>query len=113
MQNVHQAQIGHIPRAHAAKLAPFMDDKSLILIGTIAGEKSFYDCPLDVKLLGSSHPVERQQVIDRMRKVRLPLDAEITRKKQEALAKREAKKQMLNGTFESLLLFESVHATQG
>lgn len=72
---MQEQQIGHIPRQIAAKLAPYMDSRGLILEGVITGHKGTFDCPLAVKLYGTSDPVERLNLTNQMKADRLPLDA--------------------------------------
>ncbi|GME26052.1 putative snf2 family helicase protein [Neofusicoccum parvum] len=72
--NVQGTQIGHIPRQIAAKLASYMDDRALIVEGIITGHKGTFDCPLAVKLFGTSDPVERLDLTNQMKADRLPLD---------------------------------------
>ncbi|KAF4312320.1 putative snf2 family helicase protein [Botryosphaeria dothidea] len=73
--NVQEQQIGHIPRQVAAKLVPYMDSRGLILEGVITGHKGTFDCPLAVKLYGTSDPVERLNLTNQMKADRLPLGA--------------------------------------
>jgi SWI/SNF-related matrix-associated actin-dependent regulator of chromatin subfamily A3 len=70
--NVNLAQIGHIPRTQAAKLAPFMDRRSLIVEATITGPKEYFECPLTLRIYGPSDPNTRQMLIDDMRSAGLP-----------------------------------------
>ncbi|KAK0659302.1 Helicase-like transcription factor [Lasiodiplodia hormozganensis] len=72
--NVQAQQIGHIPRQIAAKLARYMDNRSLIVEGVITGHKGTFDMPLAVKLYGTSDPVERLSLTSEMKADRLPLD---------------------------------------
>lgn len=72
--NVQAQQIGHIPRQIAAKLARYMDNRSLIVEGVITGHKGTFDMPLAVKLYGNSDPVERLSLTSEMKADRLPLD---------------------------------------
>lgn len=72
--NVQGTQIGHIPRQVAAKLASYMDNRSLIVEGIITGHKGTFDCPLAIKLYGTSDPAERLNLTNQMKADRLPLD---------------------------------------
>ncbi|KIW01676.1 uncharacterized protein PV09_06859 [Verruconis gallopava] len=72
-KNVRGIQIGHIPRTIAAKLAPFMDDMSLIVEGQTTGFKDVYDCPIQLRLYGTYDPVERANLKARMKAYKLPL----------------------------------------
>jgi SWI/SNF-related matrix-associated actin-dependent regulator of chromatin subfamily A3 len=73
--NVRGEQIGHIPRQIAAKLASFMDNRLLSVEACAAGEKNFYECPLQVQLYGSSDPIQRNAIKERMKEQKLPVAA--------------------------------------
>jgi SWI/SNF-related matrix-associated actin-dependent regulator of chromatin subfamily A3 len=73
VNNVHGTQIGHLPRNLAAKLAPYMDSRSLILEGTIAGEKGSWDCPILLKVFGPAEPTARAELEAKIKADRLPL----------------------------------------
>lgn len=73
INNVYGTQIGHIPRNLAAKLAPYMDSRTLIVEGLIAGEKGPFDCPIHLKIFGPADPVARSQLEAKMKADRLPL----------------------------------------
>ena len=99
VDNVRSERIGHIPRQVAAKLAPLLDSKSLLLEGFTNGPKDFYECPLRVNLLGSSDPVQRSALISEMRAAKLPIDearklekADKARAKEAAQRAKQAKK---------------------
>ena len=93
VDNVQRAQIGHIPRQMASKLAPYLDDGSLLVEGALSGAKGTYDCPIALKLYGTSHPTERANLINRMQVDRLPLDAIVRKAKEEKKrASEEAKR---------------------
>ncbi|KAF1971405.1 hypothetical protein BU23DRAFT_555945 [Bimuria novae-zelandiae CBS 107.79] len=70
--NVNHVQIGHIPRVVAAKLAPFMDNRTLIVESTIAGRKEYYECPLTLRLYGPSDPEDRANLQQRMKGAGFP-----------------------------------------
>ncbi|KAF2099155.1 hypothetical protein NA57DRAFT_27133, partial [Rhizodiscina lignyota] len=74
VQNVQRAQIGHIPRNLAAKLAKYMDDHSLHIEGTITAPKDVYECPIELKLFGPTDPVEHIAVSEEMKADKLPLN---------------------------------------
>ncbi|KAJ9641805.1 hypothetical protein H2199_005018 [Coniosporium tulheliwenetii] len=99
VQNVRREQIGHIPRQVAAKLAKYMDSRDLAVEGFIAGKKEYYDCPISLKLYGTSEPVGRMELVNKMKSDKLPLEelkarekAEKARIKEAALAAKKAKK---------------------
>ena len=73
INNVHGMQIGHLPRNLAAKLAPYMDDRTVVVEGTIAGEKGSWDCPILLKVFGPAEPVTRAQLEEKMKSDRVPL----------------------------------------
>ncbi|EUC38636.1 hypothetical protein COCCADRAFT_647 [Bipolaris zeicola 26-R-13] len=73
VDNVRGEQIGHIPRGLAAKLAKYMDDCSLLIDARITGYKGYYECPIELLLYGTDDPVQRQQLMARMKKDRLPV----------------------------------------
>ena len=54
--------------------------------GRLAGQKGTYDCPIDLKLFGSSDPRKKEELVGEMRNDRLPLDA-IVQKAKDAKAK--------------------------
>ncbi|KAL1591477.1 hypothetical protein SLS60_011977 [Paraconiothyrium brasiliense] len=70
--NVNREQIGHLPRTQAAKLAPFMDRRSLIIEATISRRKEYFECPLMLRIYGPSDPNTRQMLVDDMRSAGLP-----------------------------------------
>ncbi|KKZ66165.1 hypothetical protein EMCG_01142 [[Emmonsia] crescens] len=97
VDNVMGAQIGHLPRTIASKLAPYMDSRSLLIEGILSGDKGFYECPIDLKLYGTSQPVQQVELMAKMQLDRLPLKAikQFRREKQKQCAAyaREAAKQ--------------------
>lgn len=52
IDNVNRQQIGHIPKNIAAKLAQYIDERSLHCEGKLAGPMGHFDCPLTVSLYG-------------------------------------------------------------
>ena len=93
VENVQRDQIGHIPRAMASKLAKYMDNGSLLVEGALSGRVGAYDCPIALKLFGTSDPVERANLRMQMRNDRLPTQVidqkenEAKKRKQEELKK--------------------------
>ena len=83
VENVQRDQIGHIPRTMAAKLAKHMDSGALLVEGSLAGRVGSYDCPVTLKLFGSSDPVERANLRGQMKADRLPTEV-IDQKEREA-----------------------------
>ncbi|PYH99485.1 hypothetical protein BO71DRAFT_369134 [Aspergillus ellipticus CBS 707.79] len=99
VDNVMGAQIGHIPRTMAAKLAKYMDDQSLAVEGILTGVIGAYDCPIVLKLFGTSQPEARQALKSRMEADKLPLAGfrqaerdERKRQKEREKARKEAAK---------------------
>lgn len=80
-------QIGHIPRQVASKLASYMDSKSLLVEGVLTGSIGQYDCPIALKLFGSSDAVIRAELRSRMKSDRLPTE-DVNRREQEARKKK-------------------------
>jgi SWI/SNF-related matrix-associated actin-dependent regulator of chromatin subfamily A3 len=87
VDNVQRDQIGHIPRAIAAKLAPYIDSGDLMVEGVLTDHKDFYDCPIDLILYGSADPTAQQALRRRMRSSGLPIDG-LQRKDVEAARRR-------------------------
>ena len=83
IDNVQRDQIGHIGRNVAAKLAPLMDSGSLLVEGALTGPKSFYECPIGLKLFGTSDPVAGAALRQQMQDMKLPIN-EFTRNEREA-----------------------------
>lgn len=96
VENVQRAQIGHIPRAMAAKLAKYMDAGSILVEGSLTGNKGDFDCPIALKLFGTSDPTERGVLVDQMRIDRLPLDGIIARAREEKKRKADELKRLKN-----------------
>jgi SWI/SNF-related matrix-associated actin-dependent regulator of chromatin subfamily A3 len=90
--NVQGAQIGHIPRGNAAKLAKYMDNRIIVVEGTITGPKTFYDCPIEIKLYGPEEPVERENLMAQMRADKLPVGHATDRRRKEQKAEKERQK---------------------
>jgi SWI/SNF-related matrix-associated actin-dependent regulator of chromatin subfamily A3 len=72
--NVRSEQIGHISRAIALKLAPFMDRKTLVVEAQTTGPKDYFDCPLSLKFYGTTDIVARNSIKEEMKAARLPTD---------------------------------------
>ena len=99
VENVQRAQIGHVPRTMASKLAKYMvrplaslpceilmliqDSGALLVEGCLSGHVGSYDCPITLKLFGTSEPVERANLRNQMRADGLP-SAVIDQKEREA-----------------------------
>ena len=94
VENVQRTQIGHIPKAMAAKLAKYMDAGKVLVEGSLTGDKAFYDCPIALKLFGAQDPTERAELVDQMRVDRLPLDGIIQRAREDKKRKAVEKKRL-------------------
>ena len=90
VNNVMGNQIGHIPRGPAAKLAPLMDDGSLLVEGALTGHKGEFDVPIGLKLFGTRDPIRSAQLKQRMKDARLPVSELV---KAEAERNRKAKEE--------------------
>jgi SWI/SNF-related matrix-associated actin-dependent regulator of chromatin subfamily A3 len=88
VNNVQGTQIGHLPRAIVAKLAPYMDSRSLLVEGVLVGEKGFYDCPISLTLWATSEPVARAALEAKMKADRLP----VIKQSQASIPKKGAKR---------------------
>ena len=73
INNVMGDQIGHLSRQCAAKLAPFMDSKALLVEGALTGPKGMYDCPIGLKLFGTTDPIAGADLKRQMVALRLPV----------------------------------------
>ncbi|OJD15502.1 hypothetical protein AJ78_04233 [Emergomyces pasteurianus Ep9510] len=73
IDNVMGVQIGHLPRTIASKLAPYMDSRSLLIEGILSGDKGVYDCPINLRLYGTSDSVRQVELMAKMDHDRLPL----------------------------------------
>ncbi|KAF2810532.1 uncharacterized protein BDZ99DRAFT_508925 [Mytilinidion resinicola] len=92
VRNVQGNQIGHIPKQVAAKLAKYMDDKSLLIEASISGPKGEYDCPIELRLYGTDDPRMRDQLKAKMQADRLPIGHMKERIKQQEKLDQERKK---------------------
>jgi len=72
----------------ASKLAKFIDSGALLVEGSLSGRFTSYDCPIALKLFGTSEPVERANLRSQMRAERLP--TEIIDEKEKEAKKRKA-----------------------
>lgn len=88
--NVSSVQIGHIPRAVASKLTPFMDARKLLCEAETTGPKGGYDVPISIKLLGTNDPSARAVLKEEMKAVKLPVE-ELLRQEKEEKAREKAR----------------------
>ncbi|KAG9196613.1 SWI/SNF-related matrix-associated actin-dependent regulator of chromatin subfamily A3 [Alternaria panax] len=89
VSNVQGQQIGHLPKEVAARLARYMDERSLLIEAQITGEMGQFECPLRLKLYGTNDPAVQQALMARMRRDRLPINDASDRQHREAAAARE------------------------
>ncbi|KAE8448579.1 hypothetical protein EG329_009004 [Mollisiaceae sp. DMI_Dod_QoI] len=73
INNVQGVQIGHIPRNLAAKLAPFMDSRAIVLEAILSGEKAYYDCPIRLRVFGPAEPAARARLEAELKAKKMPL----------------------------------------
>lgn len=81
--NVSGAQIGHIPRTVAGKLAKYMDEGSIVVDAVLTGPKGEYDAPIELGLWGPSDPTRRAALKDRLKNDRLPYNLITAMEKEE------------------------------
>ncbi|KAK0715646.1 RAD5-like protein [Lasiosphaeris hirsuta] len=90
VDNVLGAQIGHLPRAVAAKLVPYIDNGEITIEGMLTGEKGFYDCPIRIQLYGTSEAVSRENLEERLKKDKLVKATQLKKTKAESEARKAA-----------------------
>lgn len=93
IDNVLRDQIGHIGRAVAAKLASLMDSGSLLVEGALTGPKTYYDCPIGLKLFGTSDPVAGAALAKQMQDQKLPITEWVYKKRDAEKRRQEHEKQ--------------------
>lgn len=95
INNVMGDQIGHLSRQCAAKLAPLMDSKALLVEGALTGPKGSFDCPIGLKLFGPTDPVAAAALKQQMKDRKLPVTeynrAEAERKRKEKEREKQLK----------------------
>ena len=94
IDNVQRAQIGHIPRQVAAKLAKYMDRGALYIDGIISGPKDTFECPLTIGLYGTSDPAGKEQLKRDMERDRLPTQTLKEREREEKRKRAEELKKV-------------------
>ncbi|KAJ5317953.1 hypothetical protein PENANT_c004G10176 [Penicillium antarcticum] len=95
VDNVMGAQIGHIPREMAAKLAPYMDAQDLVVEGELTGVIGNFTCPVALKIFGTAEPVQRSALKKRMQDDRLPVQHITKAEREEAKKKKETEKRLM------------------
>ncbi|KAI5917130.1 RAD5-like protein [Camillea tinctor] len=97
VDNIMGAQIGHLPRFLAWKLAPYIDSGEIILEGVLSGPKGFFDCPVRLYFYGTSDPDLRLVLEEKLKADKLVKATEMKRTRKEAEAQRAAAKDLKNG----------------
>ena len=117
--NVGQNQIGHIPKAMAAKLAKYIDGRLLHLTAKLAGSVGQFDCSLTVQMFGPDpRSEEGQRLVAKMRDDKLPLkglgDAERAKKQREKeIQQAEKRRQQEEKRRKACLLYTSPSPRDG
>jgi SWI/SNF-related matrix-associated actin-dependent regulator of chromatin subfamily A3 len=93
VDNVRGERIGHIARNNAAKLAPFMDSRSLLVEGAASGMKSYYECPVRLSFYGSTDPTRRALLKREMQQAKLPIAEFLRREREEKQRQKELESQ--------------------
>ncbi|KAF1945397.1 hypothetical protein EJ02DRAFT_369849 [Clathrospora elynae] len=84
VDNVQGAQIGHIPRFWAAKLARYMDNRTLLIEAQITGPRGQYDFPVELRMYGTNDPAVRDTLLRQMQADNLPVEDAADRMRAEA-----------------------------
>ncbi|KAI0484644.1 hypothetical protein GGR56DRAFT_614726 [Xylariaceae sp. FL0804] len=88
VDNIMGAQIGHIPRNLAAKLAPYLDRNEIILEGVLNGHKGPFDCPIRLYFYGLSNSSIRLELERKLKADKLLKATELKNTRKEAEARR-------------------------
>lgn len=73
----------------ASRLAKYMDNGSLLVEGALSGRVGTYECPIALKLFGTSDPMERANLRNQMKSDKLPCQLIDEREKEAKKRKRE------------------------
>ncbi|KAI1499305.1 RAD5-like protein [Biscogniauxia marginata] len=111
VDNIMGAQIGHLPKILALKLAPYIDNGDVILEGVLNGHKGAWDCPIRLYFYGTSDPSARLALEGKLKADKLLKATELKRTRKEAEAQRAVAKDLKNGT-PAVGLGSSEHAEQ-
>ncbi|OLN88164.1 Helicase-like transcription factor [Colletotrichum chlorophyti] len=90
--NVMGVQIGHLPRKVVEKLAPYVagkDRDEISIEAVLSGEKGMFDCPIRLHIYGTSNPVERLQLEEKLKKDKLLKATQLKQTRAEAEAQRK------------------------
>ncbi|KAJ5851115.1 hypothetical protein N7455_010971 [Penicillium solitum] len=112
VDNVMGAQVGHIPRQMAAKLASYMDARDLIIEGTLTGAIGDFWCPVDLKLFGTRDPTRRSNLKQRMQNDKLPVRQLNELEREERKAEKATEKQLKEAAKQARAMALGKAATQ-
>ncbi|KAJ5685341.1 hypothetical protein N7536_007960 [Penicillium majusculum] len=112
VDNVMGAQVGHIPRQMAAKLASYMDARDLIIEGTLTGAIGDFWCPVDLKLFGTRDPTRRSNLKQRMQNDKLPVRQLNELEREERKAEKATEKQLKEAAKQARAIALGKAATQ-
>ena len=73
--------------ANSYLICYLQDARTLMVEGSLAGEKGTYDCPIALRLFGTSDPIERADLRRRMKSDRLPVEV-LDQREEEAKRRR-------------------------
>ncbi|KAK4121600.1 RAD5-like protein [Parathielavia appendiculata] len=90
VDNVLGRQIGHIPRAVAAKLAPYLDSGEIAIEAILTGEKGFYDCPIRIRIYGTGDALARVDLEERLKRDKLVKATQLKQTRKESEQQRKA-----------------------
>ncbi|KAI0398989.1 SNF2 family N-terminal domain-containing protein [Xylaria palmicola] len=88
VDNIMGSQVGHLPRTLAAKLAPYMDRRDIVLDGVLNGHKGAFECPIRLYFYGTSDPPARLELEAKLKADKLLKATELKSTRAEAEARR-------------------------
>jgi SWI/SNF-related matrix-associated actin-dependent regulator of chromatin subfamily A3 len=89
VDNALGQQIGHLPRKVVEKLAPYIDRRDIVLEGVLNGQKGPFDCPIKLYIYGSSQPLLRAALEQKLKDDKILKATELKRTQKEAEARRK------------------------
>lgn len=72
-----------------------IDSGQLLVEGALTGEKGFYECPIGLKLFGTSDPVAQAALKQRMQELHLPVNELARTEREQAKRQKELEKQQM------------------
>ncbi|TIC99540.1 Helicase-like transcription factor [Colletotrichum higginsianum] len=87
--NVIGVQIGHLPRKVVEKLAPYVDRDEIAIEAVLTGEKGMFDCPIRLHIYGTSNPINRLALEEKLKRDKLIKAGELKKTRAEAEAQRK------------------------